>query len=524
MESNHSIKSWRNFSVFLSALSLLLGFLAVFAGLNLYKYLTTRHDFSSNSLRSMAKGEFERIDSFFKRVGNQLVIVRDLGRNGVLDRSDIVSLNKKFIPLLSNQKIFSGIILADNTGWEYFLFREDETWITRITGASSSGNFIEFIKWKEPDKPIKKWVKDSNYDPRARPWFKQDDEKVHWSAVYTFFQTGKPGVTASIAWKLRGPRPVTMVFAVDIPVSHMERLLEMKMAGPGIVPFLLDLRSKKVITGNIEPLKGNNINYQLLIAAIVQEWEKKGMPEGAPFSLDFASDKWSSIVMPITSSSNDFCFGVVAPEKVILSDLKRTFFRWEPRDIIVAILGGLALVLLVWKFGGLNKNVQKEVTDPLMRLHDYIKEGEGARVEFKSTVRTNLRTGKHGKEIELAWLKAVIAFLNSDGGAVLIGVDDSGRIVGLEQDGFDNPDRCMLHVKNLINQHIGAEFSNFINITMVDVDSKEVLLIECSPSNKPVFLKVGKNEEFYIRTGPSSVKLSPSQTISYLLHSGRLKS
>ena len=116
-----------------------------------------------------------------------------------------------------------------------------------------------------------------------------------------------------------------------------------------------------------------------------------------------------------------------------------------------------------------------------------------------------------------------MAFLNSEGGVVLLGVDDTGRIVGVGPDNFENSDRCLLHVKNLINQHIGAEFSSFMTITLVEVDEKEVVMIECEPSKKPVFLKMGKNEEFFVRTGPSSVKLSPSQTISYLQHSGRLK-
>jgi len=180
------------------------------------------------------------------------------------------------------------------------------------------------------------------------------------------------------------------------------------------------------------------------------------------------------------------------------------------------------LVALFWKFGGLYRK-DHVVEDPLMRLHDYIKEGEGEAIEFKSTVRTNLKNGKAGKEIELAWLKAVVAFLNSDGGVVLLGVDDTGRILGVGQDGFESSDRCLLHIKNLINQHIGAEFSNFINITLVDLDDKQVVMLEVEPSTKPVFLRIGKNEEFYVRTGPSSVKLTPSQTISYLQHTGKIK-
>ncbi|RUM78201.1 MAG: hypothetical protein DSZ15_04440, partial [Candidatus Thioglobus sp.] len=157
----------------------------------------------------------------------------------------------------------------------------------------------------------------------------------------------------------------------------------------------------------------------------------------------------------------------------------------------VAVAGGLLLVFLFWRFVGFGNGRAQEV-DPLNRLRDYINSGEGDKVEFKSTVRTNLRTGKPGKEIELAWLKALAAFLNSEGGVVLLGVDDRGRIVGTEADNFENGDKCLLHVKNLINQHIGAEFSGFISISLVETEGKKVVMIECKPARNPVFLKIGK--------------------------------
>jgi predicted HTH transcriptional regulator len=175
------------------------------------------------------------------------------------------------------------------------------------------------------------------------------------------------------------------------------------------------------------------------------------------------------------------------------------------------------VLLIFWKVGGLEAETGEKTKSPFVRLNDYINEGEGNRVEFKSTVRTNLKTGKQGKEITFAWLKAVVAFLNSSGGTLLIGVDDEGRIVGIGPDNFENPDKCQLHLKNVINQHIGAEFSSFIHITLVDVDGKTVVLIECSPATEPVFLRIGRNEEFYIRSGPSSIRLSPSRMISYVL-------
>jgi len=145
-----------------------------------------------------------------------------------------------------------------------------------------------------------------------------------------------------------------------------------------------------------------------------------------------------------------------------------------------------------------------------------IREGESVAVEFKSTMRMNLKSGKAGKEIELAWLKTVVAFMNSQGGSLLIGVDDEGGVQGIGADGFANDDKCRLHFKNLVHQHVGPEFSRYLHLQIVSIQGEKVLYIECEKSNKPAFLKNRTEEDFFIRSGPSSVKLPGSKVLEYV--------
>jgi len=116
----------------------------------------------------------------------------------------------------------------------------------------------------------------------------------------------------------------------------------------------------------------------------------------------------------------------------------------------------------------------------------------------------------------MSWLKTVVAFLNSNGGHLLVGVDDSSQVLGLEADRFANEDKYLLHVNNLINQHIGLDRSPYIRFSLVAIDEKKVLVVRCERSKTPVFLLMGKEEEFYIRTGPGSRKLPPSKIVPYL--------
>jgi DNA-binding response OmpR family regulator len=150
------------------------------------------------------------------------------------------------------------------------------------------------------------------------------------------------------------------------------------------------------------------------------------------------------------------------------------------------------------------------------RVKSLIRLGESNRVEFKSTLRWNLKTDRSEKVIEKAWLKSVAGFLNSDGGVLLVGVTDDGDIMGIEADNFDNEDKYLLHINNRIQQHIGLEHAGFIGYQLVPVDNQKVLLVECQPSPSPVFLKISKEEEFYIRVGPGSRRLSTSEVVAYV--------
>jgi len=61
--------------------------------------------------------------------------------------------------------------------------------------------------------------------------------------------------------------------------------------------------------------------------------------------------------------------------------------------------------------------------------------------EFKETMRVCLKQKAPPEAIELGVLKTIAAFLNSNGGDLFIGVNDSEEIVGLEKDylSFNKP-------------------------------------------------------------------------------------
>lgn len=178
----------------------------------------------------------------------------------------------------------------------------------------------------------------------------------------------------------------------------------------------------------------------------------------------------------------------------------------------------------------LNPNTKDEIIKKWDELHrpfvtltksdeirNLISIGENKRIEFKETLRKNIHTNKIDTEIEKTSLKNIVAFLNSDGGTLLIGVSDNGEIKGIENDIFNNKDKYLLHLTNLIKDKIGASFFNLINHDIYEVENKLILMVECKTSKEDVFLNMkGEEEEYYIRTNPSAIRLKGSKLIKYI--------
>lgn len=161
---------------------------------------------------------------------------------------------------------------------------------------------------------------------------------------------------------------------------------------------------------------------------------------------------------------------------------------------------------------------KRKKSKPESVIQDILKIGETPKIEFKSTIRTNLHTKQFDKRMELEILKTITAFLNSSGGNLLIGVSDEREVLGLEIDKFQNEDKMALHITNLIKNHIGNQFLPFIKFHITKIEDKRVMLIVCKESAKRVFMKNENKEEFYVRNGPSSVKLEGSSLVDYIQH------
>lgn len=194
---------------------------------------------------------------------------------------------------------------------------------------------------------------------------------------------------------------------------------------------------------------------------------------------------------------------------------------FNPDIVKTRVRTHIALYVQQRKLRDENKDLQQRIAS---EFSDYIEPeivnilqiGESDGIEFKSTLRWNLHIDKADKKIENACLKTVAAFLNSDSGVLLVGVDDDGHVLGLHQDGFANEDKLLLHWNSLLKAHLGVEFMPLIRSQINALGGQRILLVQCLRSSQPVFFRRDNDEVFYVRTGNGTSQLKPSEVLAYL--------
>ena len=166
----------------------------------------------------------------------------------------------------------------------------------------------------------------------------------------------------------------------------------------------------------------------------------------------------------------------------------------------------------------LDAGPEVEAAEKEFDLSGLIDDGESEAVEFKATLRINLHTGEPDKRMEMAVLRTLAGFLNTNGGTLVVGVSDDGTPVGVEVDKFSNEDRMSLHLVNIVKVRLGPRAMTAMHVHFENYEDARVLIVRCPRPMAPVFVKDGDVERFFVRTGPSTTELTASQTQDFIRH------
>jgi serine/threonine protein kinase len=148
---------------------------------------------------------------------------------------------------------------------------------------------------------------------------------------------------------------------------------------------------------------------------------------------------------------------------------------------------------------------------------------ESARLEFKSSLRVPVEPPPPGmkktaKEIEqaveLSVLKTIAAFLNSDGGTLVVGVADDKSIVGIEVD-FPrvkgSRDGWCRTFDDLVSRDLGAEVMKCIDLRLEPWGGRTIAVIRCSPRKEPTWV----GDDLYVRRTASTENLPARHAVAW---------
>jgi len=176
----------------------------------------------------------------------------------------------------------------------------------------------------------------------------------------------------------------------------------------------------------------------------------------------------------------------------------------------------------------------KQIGD-LIPISELIKRIESDNVEFKSSFQWDVRNNRENKELQQEVIKAIASFLNTDGGTVLIGVEDNGNIFGLEKDistlksgSLDSFER---HLVQQIENSLGKKFLLNLKIRFENINGHDICAVYVRKSIQPAFLKLKKKNkdgnteetlELYLRTGNSKRSLNSMEIYEYAVTKSKI--
>lgn len=152
-------------------------------------------------------------------------------------------------------------------------------------------------------------------------------------------------------------------------------------------------------------------------------------------------------------------------------------------------------------------------SDKVMSL---IRSGESKQTEFKETLTLDVKKQSKEKYIELSAVKTIAAFMNSSSGTLIVGVNDSGEVHGVDHElakFYKTHDDYLLKFRNLIKERIGGQAYDFIDYRLIKIGDKHVLLVECKESPIPIYVD---DNDFYVRTNPATDKLDGPKMVTYI--------
>ncbi len=294
-------------------------------------------EFAIGSANQISK----RVESFLSHHTFNVKLIKSLFENGLIDMTD------------------------DKQILQYFnLFQKDHPEFFNINFGDETGRFLM--------SPAQVPEVHKTFDPRIRPWYQGalTTLDIHWTDVYLFASTRKPGMTVSLPI-YDATQKLQAVCGIDIDISSFSRFLKGIKIGTRGVAYIFDNKNGRIIA---HP------------ALVQQPWESFHTDLLSHVHNDLSTRNKRFGMSPFQGRQyftaytdypgNDWTVGVTLP----VSDLFENVFSIR-RAIISLVIGGILLASL------LSYLIAMTIVRPLTRLKQGIERISSGDLDYKVTIR-----------------------------------------------------------------------------------------------------------------------------------------
>ena len=156
-------------------------------------------------------------------------------------------------------------------------------------------------------------------------------------------------------------------------------------------------------------------------------------------------------------------------------------------------------------------------------ISDLLKMSESEHLEFKSTLKYDIRENRANPLLAMEIIKTIAGFLNNKGGILIIGYDDDNDVIyGIEKDypvtsKRNNFDGWQQYLISQVNDKISREINHYLSIEAIPYGGKTLAKVSIKKSSKPIFVKYGeKGGDFFVRIHGQTENLSPKDTNNWI--------
>ena len=516
---NKKLRLWASF------LFLLVGI----ASLTLY-FTSAEKTYSDQTIKKLSDNLQKHVVNFL--VANQAVTDSMKHDFDTLDYADLspAFLNRYAFKKLQDNSTIQGMIIYGEHF--HFLFARDKNTWAATFDTIMSDTLTNWVRLDNNLKVVGRWTDTYNYFidqasiNRTRSFLKRSGKQSLWKVLLHKGSAQKDFILSSNIVRLRKGESLVFAFVYDLRQQKKAFFPVLENTHPIVSlvspfeHFTVPLYSADTSAVSTREPVVKQVNL------LLSDWEKSPHPSERSYLFIQEGHKyWMHIALiPHSLGLRAIAYTTTEKELKTIANFKKNLYGYASLVFLLA-----ALILLF----SLRKKKAKTTESSTSVFHEtplhetdllqIIEKGESENTEFKSSLRWDYREQKVNPVLEMVILKSIAAFANGKGGELIIGVDDDGKILGLEPD-FNtlkkkDVDGFELHLRRLIKNQFGISFTTaHLQIGFPKSEEKTICIIYISPSHHPLYLKTknkngNETEKFYVRMGNASQEIASLREI-----------